>query len=603
MYQLELCCIRNLKSILNAPRRISGLRWVFVLSVAVLCICRYYLSHGYFEYGAATIDEKYGSRSNHIDKKQSYFRQDDLTHLKGSDDVADDDADGEDDKEEEDDDKVDDDENEIDKGNEYNHDDDDEVDYDENESDKEDKVNHDDDYEVDIQSLEIDRFYDGIADDADDNNGEEDREVEDEDQVGYDENEYKAGIDIQENVNFSEYRVGIKDINRIFDHEEKGENIDDILSHQYDVCVVGAGLSGSVIAERYASVMRKSVLVIDKRDHIGGNCYDYVDDETGILVSKYGAHLFHTNSKRVWEYVQGFSNFSQYEHKVQALIDDKYVPIPVNIDTVNTLFDLNITNSREMDKWLEEEQEQFDHEVANSEEMALSRVGKRLYDLIFKPYTIKQWAKDASELGPEVTARIPVRNDHNNKYFPDDTYQALPTNGYTKMFENILNHTLISVLTKTNYFEIKDKMNCKKLYYSGPIDAYFSDLKWPKLEYRSLEFERKVEFNKEFFQPSFVINHPSLSANYTRIVEYKHLLNQKSPHTIYFIERSNDFGEPYYPVPNEENKALYKQYQAMANNATNVTFVGRLANYKYFNMDEAILNALVLFDEDTNQDI
>jgi UDP-galactopyranose mutase len=366
----------------------------------------------------------------------------------------------------------------------------------------------------------------------------------------------------------------------------------------YDVCIVGAGLSGAVIAERYASVLKKSVLVLEKRDHIGGNCYDYVDEETGIRVSRFGAHLFHTVNRRVWDYVHRFSDWTPYEHTVLGLVEGKHVPIPVNIDTVNMLFDLKIKDSTEMDEWLKKEQVHYDHEPKNSEEMALSRVGPRLYDWIFKPYTFKQWARYPAELGPEVTARIPVRNNYDNRYF-SDPYQALPTKGYTAIFEKLLDSPRIEVRTNTDYFEVKDTIKCGRLYYTGPVDTYFAHLGWPKLEYRSLDFERVVKKDTDYFQPASVVNHPQASSDFTRIVEYKHLLNQTSPHTIYFVERSKDGGEPYYPVPNEKNQELYRRYQKMAAKEKDVTFVGRLANYKYFNMDEAILNALELFDKDT----
>jgi UDP-galactopyranose mutase len=232
--------------------------------------------------------------------------------------------------------------------------------------------------------------------------------------------------------------------------------------------------------------------------------------------------------------------------------------------------------------------------------MALSRVGQRLYGMIFHPYTIKQWAKEPKELGPEVTARIPVRNNHDGRYF-DDKYQALPSHGYTNFFEKLLSNELIDVSLKTDFFDARDAVSCGRTYFTGPIDSYFASQNWEKLEYRSLDFERKVVRNVDFFQPKSVVNHPSAQDNFTRIVEYKHLLNQSSPHTILFYEHSKDGGEPYYPVPNEKNKALYAQYQKLALNEPNVTFVGRLANYKYFNMDQAILNALQLFDTDNGR--
>lgn len=364
-----------------------------------------------------------------------------------------------------------------------------------------------------------------------------------------------------------------------------------------DVCVVGAGLSGAVIAERYATQRNKSVLVLEKRSHIGGNCYDYIDDETGIRVNQYGAHLFHTQYKRVWNYVQQFAEWVPYEHRVLALVEGKHVPVPVNIDTVNALFGLSIRLEAEMDEWLRKEQVAFP-EPKNSEEMALSRVGRRLYLLLFKPYTIKQWDKTPAELGPEVMARIPVRNNHDPNYF-GDPYQALPQNGYTAIFERMFDHPLITVHTSVDYFDVRDTLRCGRTYFTGPIDAYFAHLGWPRLEYRSLDFERKVVRDVGYFQPNSVVNHPRSVVNYTRIVEYKHMLNQTSHHTVIFYERSKNGGEPYYPVPNPKNKALYAKYQAMAAKEPNVTFVGRLANYKYFNMDQTVKNALELFDRDT----
>jgi len=390
----------------------------------------------------------------------------------------------------------------------------------------------------------------------------------------------------------------------------------DPFSRGYDNCIVGAGISGSVIAERYASIYGQTSLIIEKRHHIGGNMFDYVDEDTGIRVSLFGAHLFHTKHERVWEYVQQFAEWVPYEHEVTGLVNGKYVPIPVTIDTVNILFDLNIKSPEEMDAWLKNEQVELKdengnpREPRNSEEMALTRVGKRMYELIFKPYTKKQWDKYPSELGPEVLARIPFRNNWDGRYF-SDPHQALPKDGYTSIFEKMLASDKITVVTNTDYFDIKDKLKCKRLYYSGPIDTYFADLGWPRLEYRSLSFERVVEKGVgkgKYFQPAAVVNHPQLTVNgdpngqpvdFTRIVEYKHLLNQTSDDTVYFIERSGDVGEPYYPVPNDENKELYLKYQEMSKKEKGVTFVGRLANYKYFNMDDAIKNALELFDEDT----
>lgn len=338
------------------------------------------------------------------------------------------------------------------------------------------------------------------------------------------------------------YNIGKRGKTYIFSDVEKK-----FTRETYDVCIIGAGLSGAVIAEQYASQLGKTSLVIEKRNHIGGNVFDYIDDETNILVSKYGAHLFHTKHPRVWKYIHQFSNWEPYEHRVLGKIGEKFVPIPVNIDTVNKLFEENIESQDQMVKWLKNEQKNFP-DPKNSEEMALSRVGEKLYELIFKPYTIKQWAKTPAELGPEVTARIPVRNNWDDRYF-DDVFQALPSNGYTNFVKKMLDNKLIETHTDTDYFNVQNDLigRCGQTYYSGPIDQYFADIGYEKLEYRSINFEKKVVKNigEENFQyPASVINHPSLEYDFTRVVEYKHLLNQKSNHTILFYERSTDKGEP-----------------------------------------------------------
>jgi len=393
------------------------------------------------------------------------------------------------------------------------------------------------------------------------------------------------------NGDFTNFRSGVSNM---ADNRYSTRSLNDY----HDLCIVGAGLSGTVIAERYANVRNQTSLIIERRDHIGGNCYDFIDKETGIRVSKYGAHLFHTYYQRVWNYVQQFSEWTKYEHEALALVNGKHVPVPVNIETVNELFGLTINTEQEMDEWLKKEQVPFDN-PKNSEEMALSRVGQRLYELIFHPYTIKQWATEPRDLGPEVTGRIPVRNNHDGRYFADP-HQALPTNGYTAIFEKMMDNPLITVKTNTDFFKVRNRLKCGKVYYTGPIDRYFVDLGWDKLEYRSLDFERKVVKNTDYFQPKGVVNHPNATTKYTRIVEYKHFLNQKSDHTILFYEYSKDGGEPYYPVPNPENEGLFKKYQDMAAKEHGVTFAGRLANYKYFNMDQTIENALSLFDDDTS---
>lgn len=364
---------------------------------------------------------------------------------------------------------------------------------------------------------------------------------------------------------------------------------------QIDILIIGAGISGSVLAERYASIGKK-VLIIEKRNHIAGNCYDY-RDENGILVSKYGAHLFHTNDEEVWKYVNQFSDWYPWEHKVVARVGDKTVPIPVNITTVNTLFNTHITNEEEMKTWLEEHRSPI-AKPSNGEEAVLSRVGPILYEKMFRHYTKKQWDKYPSELDASVLDRIPVRTNYDDRYF-SDTYQALPKGGYTQLFEKILNHPNIEVLLETDYFDVKDEYsNYEKLFYTGPVDRFFEfkHSLLEKLEYRSINFVSET-IDAQFFQENSVVNYPGTEVDFTRIVEYKHFGNQKSDKTTIVKEFTVDEGDPYYPVPNPRNQEIYARYKAEADKLTDVYFVGRLANYKYFNMDQAFKNALDLFDQ------
>jgi len=362
-----------------------------------------------------------------------------------------------------------------------------------------------------------------------------------------------------------------------------------------DILIIGAGISGSVLAERYAS-LGKRVLIIEKRNHIAGNCYDYID-ENGILVSKYGAHLFHTNEESVWKYVNKFSEWYPWEHKVIARVDDKTVPIPVNITTVNELFDINITNEDEMTQWLEENRVSI-NKPSNGEEAVLNRVGPILYEKMFKHYTKKQWDKYPAELDASVLDRIPVRTNYDDRYF-SDIHQALPKGGYTQLFEKILAHPNIEILLETDYFDVKDQYkNYEKLFYTGPVDRFFEfkHSLMEKLEYRSINFVSET-VETEFFQENSVVNYPGTEVDFTRIIEYKHFGNQKSDKTTVVKEFTVDEGEPYYPVPNPRNQEIYSRYKEEADKLIDVHFVGRLANYKYFNMDQAFKNALDLFNE------
>lgn len=362
-----------------------------------------------------------------------------------------------------------------------------------------------------------------------------------------------------------------------------------------DILIIGAGISGSVLAERYASIGKK-VLIIEKRNHIAGNCYDYVD-ENGILVSKYGAHLFHTNEESVWKYVNKFSDWYPWEHKVVARVDDKTVPIPVNITTVNQLFGSSITTEEEMKNWLESNRTPID-KPSNGEEAVLNRVGPVLYEKMFKHYTKKQWDKYPAELDASVLDRIPVRTNYDDRYF-SDSFQALPTGGYKQLFENILDHPNIEVLLETDYFDVKDQYKgYEKLFYTGPVDRFFEfkHSMLDKLEYRSINFVTET-VDDEFFQENSVVNYPGTEVDFTRIIEYKHFGNQKSDKTTVVREYTVDEGEPYYPVPNPKNQEIYSRYKQEADKLIDIHFVGRLANYKYFNMDQAFKNALDLFEE------
>ena len=361
------------------------------------------------------------------------------------------------------------------------------------------------------------------------------------------------------------------------------------------ILIVGCGLSGVVIAERISNILNKKVIIIEKRDHIGGNCYDYIDEETGILMNKYGAHLFHTNNEKVWNYVTQFDEWKRWEHKVLTFVDDKYVPMPVNITTINELCGQHLKNEEDLNVWLDKNRQKYD-EILNSEEMAKSRIGNELYEKLVKDYTYKQWNKYPSELDKSVLERIPIRTNFDTRYF-SDKYQALPHKGYTHFFSKILENDNIEVKLNTDYFEfIKGNNNFELTIFTGPIDSYFTNLE--KLEYRSIDFHIERIKNMNYYQPNSVVNYPSKDIPFTRIVEYKHFLNQQSKDTIIVSETTNDIGEPYYPVPNKKNLELYEEYKILAKKEEekNIYFVGRLANYKYFNMDEAIANSLDFFE-------
>lgn len=354
----------------------------------------------------------------------------------------------------------------------------------------------------------------------------------------------------------------------------------------FDYLIVGAGFAGSVIAEQMARHFGKKVLICDRRPHIGGNAYDHYNDH-GILVHKYGPHIFHTNSREVFDYLSRFTKWRPYEHRVVANVDNKHVPIPINLDTVNTLYGTKLDSS-ELEGFFASIAEKRDT-IRTSEDVVVSRVGRELYEKMFRGYTRKQWGLDPSQLDASVTARIPVRTNRDDRYFTD-TYQAMPLHGYTRMFENMLDHKNIKIMVNTDYREIIDHLPFRELVYSGPIDEFF-DYCYGKLPYRSLEFKHET-LDRPVFQQAPVVNYPNEHVPYTRITEFKYLSGQEHSKTSIVYEYPRAEGDPYYPVPRPENNALYKKYQALAEATPGVHFVGRLATYKYYNMDQIVGQAL-----------
>jgi UDP-galactopyranose mutase len=356
----------------------------------------------------------------------------------------------------------------------------------------------------------------------------------------------------------------------------------------FDYLIVGAGYAGSVLAERLARGSGKQVLLVDRRPHIGGNAYDHYD-AAGILVHKYGPHIFHTNSKEVFDYLTHFTPWRNYQHRVLAHVDGQLVPIPINLDTINTLYGLNL-NSLQMDEFLASRAEKRDP-IRTSEDVVVNKVGKELYEKFFRNYSRKAWGLDPSELDAQVTARVPTRTNRDARYFTD-TYQAMPKHGFTHMFGTMLDHPNIKLLLSADYHEVKDAVRYRELIFTGPIDEYF-DYRFGKLPYRCLSFTHET-LNQPQFQPVAVVNYPNEYA-FTRITEFKHLTGQEHPKTSIVYEYPQAEGDPYYPIPRAENAELYKRYQALADATPDVHFVGRLATYRYYNMDQVTAQALTLY--------
>jgi UDP-galactopyranose mutase len=358
----------------------------------------------------------------------------------------------------------------------------------------------------------------------------------------------------------------------------------------FDYLIVGAGFGGATMAERLAAHAGKRVLLCDKRPHVGGNAYDH-HDEHGILVHKYGPHIFHTNSAEVFRYLSRFTEWRPYKHRVRASVDGQLVPIPINLDTVNQLYGTRFT-CHELEAFFQSVAEPRPA-LKTSEDVIVARVGRELYEKFFRNYTRKQWGLDPSELDASVTARVPVRTNRDDRYFTD-AYQAMPLHGYTRMFERMLEHPKIHVLVNSDYREIRDLVPHRQLIYTGPVDEYF-DFAFGKLPYRSLQFEWETR-ETPVAQAAPVINYPNEHL-YTRVTEFKYLSGQAHPKSTLVYEYPTDEGDPYYPVPTAANAALYERYRALTAKTPEVLFLGRLGTYKYYNMDQVVAQALTQYSK------
>ena len=358
----------------------------------------------------------------------------------------------------------------------------------------------------------------------------------------------------------------------------------------FDYLIVGAGFAGAAVAERLAAHAGKKVLICDKRPHIGGNAFDYYN-EHGILIHKYGPHIFHTNSAEVFGYLSRFTEWRPYQHRVRASVDGQLVPIPINLDTINQLYGTRLT-SLELEAFFASVAEPRSP-LKTSEDVIVNRVGRELYEKFFRNYTRKQWGMDPSELDASVTARVPVRTNRDDRYFTD-TYQAMPLQGYTRLFERMLSNPNIHVLLNSDYRDVKSLVPHRHLIFTGPVDEYFGYC-FGKLPYRSLRFQWETR-DLAIAQPAPVINHPN-DHLYTRVTEFKYLSGQEHPKTTLVYEFPTDEGDPYYPVPTAANAALYARYQTLADETKDVQFLGRLGTYKYYNMDQVVAQALAFYSK------
>ncbi|HRS02020.1 MAG TPA: UDP-galactopyranose mutase [Bacteroidota bacterium] len=367
---------------------------------------------------------------------------------------------------------------------------------------------------------------------------------------------------------------------------------------KYDYLIVGAGLAGSVLAERIATILQKNVLVIDRRNHIGGNCFDY-QNEFAITIQKYGPHIFHTNSKKIWDYILQFTDWHHYFHKVLALIDGELVPIPFNINSLYQLFSPNYAKKIEK-KLLENYQFGSKIPIFNllqSNDNDLKLLADYIYQNVFLGYNLKQWGIKPEELDPSVANRVPILLNRDNRYF-QDKYQGIPAEGYTKIFERMLDNPNIELQLNTDYKDVINITQYDNLIYTGAIDEFF-DYEYGELPYRSLKFVNK-NLNIKQYQTCAIINYPN-NYDFTRITEYKHFLDEESNSTTISIEYPEVFergkNERYYPIPKEENQNIYEKYINKAKPLQNIRFIGRLAQYRYYNMDQVVGEALKEFEK------
>lgn len=350
--------------------------------------------------------------------------------------------------------------------------------------------------------------------------------------------------------------------------------------------IIGAGFAGATIARCLADNGMR-VRLIERREHIGGNAFDEFDEQ-GVLVHRYGPHIFHTNSDKVVRFLSHFTEWQPYEHRVRSFVNGQLLPFPINRDTINKLYGLDLDEAgvRAFFERVREPQER----ITNSEQLVLDTVGRDLYEKFFRGYTRKQWGMEPAELKAGVAARIPVRTNTDDRYFTD-RFQAMPKDGYTRMFERMLDHPNITLELGTDFFSVRDRLHARHIVYTGPIDAYFGHC-FGRLAYRSLHFEHTHVDNRQWVQPVATINYPDETVPWTRITEFKHLTGQQHPGTSIVREYPRAEGEPYYPVPSEASETLYRRYRDLAERETGVTFLGRLAQYRYYNMDQVVASAL-----------